>query len=697
MPFRSVRWALLVALLSCLPCLRPLGAEPQTADPQSKRAAVAVCMIMQEGHLTRRPIDDDLSRRCLHRFLTAFDPMKLYFLESDVNEFSALETRLDELVPTGDLAFGFTVCRRFLERADARAEWAAEFAAAPMDFKADGQVILDPDSAHYAKDDTEARARWRDRVRFDVLSMIVDGTPEPEARERIAKRYRNSTREWHKLKDDEIVELYLNALTTGFDPHSSYMSPTTLQDFRIQLELSLEGIGAVLSNEDGTILVKEVVPGGAADQDGRLKPGDKLTAVGQDDAGELVDIAEMRLRDAVKLIRGKAGTRVRLEVVPAKSQKREVYAMTRQKVELRDRAAKGEVVETPGAAGQPAKKIGVIKLPSFYGGGDAPTQPGAPEPVSATEDVRKLLRGFREQQVDAVIFDLRTNGGGLLHEAIGISGLFIDEGPVVQIKDQRGRVGVRSDLEPGVAWSGPLVVLVSRFTASASEIVAGAVQDYARGLVVGDRQTHGKGTVQQILDLEEMLPDASGTGALKITLQQFYRPGGASTQNHGVAADIVLPSWTDHDNFGEAKLEYALEFDRVPAAKFAPARTVTGDALKTLQDRATARLAAESDLQDAERRKRGIHERMARKVFTYNEAILRKDHDETSEEDRKAGLTDPDDDKEPKFGTTAFTRESLRIAADLVEVTANATPREEPPKQNGDGTGNGKDEDRDRR
>ena len=379
-----------------------------------------------------------------------------------------------------------------------------------------------------------------------------------------------ATRDFFQNQTDsaELMEMYLTAMSSSFDPHTTFMSRDTLENFHINMKLKLEGIGAALQIKDGHTIVTKVIPGGAADKMGKLKPEDHIVSVGQDEDGEMVDVIHMKLSDVVKRIRGKAGTVVRLGVVPSGSTETEVYTITRAHIELKDAEARGEVFEEKVGPDGPTLRIGVIDLPSFY-----MDMSGARRHLtnfkSTTRDVQHILDGFKKQGVDAVILDLSRNGGGSLTEAINLTGLFIEEGTVVQVKDSDGRIHRYNDHDRGIAWEGPLVVLTSKFSASASEILAGAVKDYTRGIVVGDQATHGKGTVQSLLDIGSQLHrsfNPPNYGALKITMQQFYRPNGESTQKKGVVADVVLPSLSTHMDIGESDLDYSIDFDEVESA-----------------------------------------------------------------------------------------------------------------------------------
>jgi carboxyl-terminal processing protease len=444
------------------------------------------------------------------------------------------------------------------------------------------------------------------------------------------------------------------------------MSPRTMEEFDIAMRLQLQGIGALLAGEDGKTIVKEVIAGGAADQDKRIKVGDQITGVGEGDNGEIIDVAEMSLNNVVRLIRGAAGTRVKLEVIPAKSEQRMVYVLTRKKVELTERGAKGEIIEVPAAGKNPKMHVGIIKLPSFYGGSGAPH-------TGATADVQKILGDFKQKGVDAVVVDLRNNGGGLLLEAIGLASLFVDEGPIVQVKDFKGTVRQHNDDFPGVAYDGPLVVLINRLSASASEIFAGVIKDYKRGLVVGDSSTFGKGTVAQVLDLSRMVQtDPPGKfGALKITLQAFYRVNGESTQKRGVGADVVLPSATDNEEFSEAKLDHVLELDKIASSKFTSANLVSPETVQKVRAESVERRAKSEEFGKLEKRVDRLRELIARKSITFNEAKLKQLKAERKvlaefdigDDTPKA---DPEEKKAPRrFGEAVYEREVLAITADL--------------------------------
>ncbi len=534
------------------------------------KIAQGTAKMLQAAHLSRHKVDEQMSKRLHKLFIDGWDPWKRYFLQSDIDELAKFETLHGEAIVEGKLDYAYTIFNRYRERLDERMKWAAELADAKFDVTKPDTVPLDPKVTTYAKTEEQSKNRWRAQIKYEYESLLVDGLKEPEARDRLKKRYKNLARYMSQVDKEELVERYLDALTNSYDPHSSYMSPRSYEQFQIDIRSSLEGVGAVLGQDDGITVIKEIVPGGVIARDGRLKVGDKILAVAEGENGEPVDIEGLRITQVVRKIRGKAGTKVKLEIQHPNSATRTSVVLTRDKIILDDRRAKGEVVETAKTPDGKTYKIGIINLPSFYA--DDPRSGG--ELRSATNDVQKILEDFKKQKVDGVVMDLRNNGGGLLHEAIGVTGLFIDQGPVVQVKDFLKRVHVYDDTVSGVAYDGPLVVLVNKLSASASEIYAGAMKDYHRGLIVGDSSTHGKGTVQSPIDLAENMPQLfqQGTyvGTLKVTLQMFYRVDGDSTQMHGVKSDVVLPATTDRELFSEARSDYAMKFDHISPAEYKP-------------------------------------------------------------------------------------------------------------------------------
>ena len=648
------------------------AAELAKGDPRDRMIVATVAKVIDEIHLTGKKIDETISERMHRLFVEQWDPRKLFFLEADIAEFAAAHDKHAKFIADGDMSFPVHVYETYLKRITERSTWAQELAQEKFDFTKETTVTLDAKAARYAKTTEEAKERWRDWIKFEVCSLIVDGVKEDEARTRIQKRYKSLLQTAQRLDKDDLLERYLAALANAFDPHSGYMSSKSLEDFEIAMRLQLQGIGAALGSDDGKTMVKEIIAGGPAADDKRLKVGDQITGVGQGEEGEIVDVVDMNLSRVVQMIRGKAGTKVRLEVIPVNTGQRVTYLLTRRQVSLADKGAKGEIIEIPVAdANAPKLRVGVIATPSFYGGTGG----------GLTRDVAKILTGFKNKGVDAVVMDLRYNGGGLLSEAVGVASLLVDRGPIVQVKDFEGKVQQHNDNFPGVIYDGPLVVLVNRLSASASEIFAGVIQDYKRGLVVGDSSTFGKGTVAQLIDLGQVVKTNVPArdrkfGAIMVTLQAFYRVNGETTQKRGVVPDVILPSVTDRAELSEAKLDYVLDFDPIRPAKFVSADAVGDDLVKQIRESSVERRAKSEDFTKLTKHLARLNEFAARKSLTFTEASLKQYRAERKELAEFAlgepadDKTEPESRKDKKFGTTTYDREVLAIVGDVVRMTA---------------------------
>jgi len=667
--------ASVVALAALAVSPRGVQADPDAPRTPDRQVTLAINTLLKHEHLSRRDLDDEISQRGLVEFLKMLDPWKVYFYQSDVDEFMKHKTELDDQVRRGDLSYGYHIFKRFLERVDERVATAEELLAGKFDFTRDEELITDADEAVYPANPAEAKDRWRKRLKYDLLVLKAEEEEESaeEAVDRLKRRYRNYARRMHQTDEDELMEMYITAMTSSYDPHTTYMSPSTLENFNIQMGLKLEGIGAALQVDDGYTVVNKIIPGGAADKEGSLEHEDRIVSVGQDEDGEMVDVVDMKLSDVVKLIRGPAGTIVRLGVKKPGGTDLKTVKITRAKIELKDSEARGVVLEAGKKPGSGPFKVGVINLPSFYMDMDA-ARDGLTNFKSTSRDVQKILEDFRGKGVDAVVLDLRRNGGGSLTEAIKLTGLFIDRGPVVQVKNSEGRIQHYDDLDSGMAWDGPLVVLTSKLSASASEILAGAIQDYRRGLVVGDATTHGKGTVQSLMDIGSRLfrvPHPPNLGALKITMQQFYRPSGDSTQKRGVLPDIVLPALTSHMDIGESDLDYAIDFDRVPKTAFDDANLVTGEIIRTLTNNSKERIGASEDFSKLLAKIVRYREQKARKRVPLNEQKFmerRKEFDADKEEE-KTLLDEENGDKESKVvDRDYYFEEVLSITADYLRL-----------------------------
>jgi carboxyl-terminal processing protease len=672
--------------------------KPQREDG---RIAKAVTWFLRDEHLSKQPLNEEMSRRAFTTFMKTLDPMKVYFVQADVDEFSAQQNDIaNNLSKKGDVTLAYTIFDRFLKRVDERVALIDDILGKDIDLTVDENIQTDPKTTTYATNDAEIRDKWTKRLKYDLLGKKAeladkdkekadkaakgDSTTQAEStapksdvtpQQRISKRYHSFAKRMHQTNSDELLERYLTALTSAFDPHTSYMSPSTVKNFDINMKLSLEGIGAALEYEleEGTTKISRLIPGGPAEKDGRLKPEDRVVGVAQDLKGEFVDVADMSLNDVVDLIRGKAGTVVRLKVLPAVGGEPKTIDITRASIELKDQEARSEIFEDGRKANGQPFKIGVIDLPSFYMDMNG-ARLGKEDYRSTTRDVQRLLEDFNRKGVDAVILDLRRNGGGSLTEAISLTGLFIDEGPIVQVKDSAGRVQHYDDNDKGVAWAGPLVVLQSKFSASASEIFAGAIQDYGRGLIVGDKTSHGKGTVQSLLDVSKPffggIANAPSYGALKITIQQFYRPNGDSTQNRGVVSDVELPSLTTHLDVGEADLDFALKFDQVPAANYTKANMVDKAVVAQLVQLSASRVHDSADFQKAEKRIARYMEQKDRKTVPLMESKYLAEraelNTEREEEDEFKKLDDPN---RPVVNRDYYFNEAMAVTEDYLKLS----------------------------
>jgi carboxyl-terminal processing protease len=674
-----------------------LGSGEPVPTAQDRLITLLVCQDLAKYHLARPPLDDELSKRLFKRFFKTLDYSKLYFVKEDIEKLSEFETQLHDQLKRGEIDFAYKVYAKFMERAAERVKLVETLLAEPMDFSKVEFMDTDYDKMDYASNEQELRERWRKRIKFDLLvqklgsKAVSDpetkkGPPDKtkvkpeetkpltdaEAKEKILQRYQSLVKRFKQLDSNDLLELYLTDLTTCADPHSSYMSPSTLEDFEIAMRLQLEGIGALLRSENGTTIVAEIIPGGAAAGDGRLKAKDKIIAVAQGD-GKFTDVIDMKLRDVVKLIRGGKGTPVQLKVIPNNKIEPVVFNLTRQNIELKSQEARSEIIEQGKKPDGTPYRIGVIDLPSFYADMSANNRGGA-DLKSATDDMRKLLKDFAAKKVDGVILDLRLNGGGVLNEATALTGLFIDRGPVVQVKGYDGAVKQKNDPDRGIVYGGPLMVLVSRYSASASEILAGALQDYDRALLVGDTATHGKGTVQQVINLGDQVQgqgdEPPKLGALKITIQQFYRVNGDSTQNKGVVSDIVLPSFSEVAATPEKELDYALPFDQVKQVTHEDMKRITEELKSDLRTRSAQRIGKSAEFAKLTKEIDSYKAQKAKKSLPLNEKELKaqfaKDDAESVEE--KLDGEPPDEAKSDspvyKFAKTPANTEVLNIMQD---------------------------------
>lgn len=675
-----------VAILASLPVFVSAWQEDELGktSPQLRNVAEIVSILMERQHMSKHSLDDEISERALRMYLRNLDPLKMYFLQSDIDEFtSRYREVVDDMLPKGDYSAAFAIFERFLQRVDHQVSVANEQIDAEHDFSLEEEMVTDPDAMSYATTQEELDEVWRKRIKYNLLvfgSDDEDDNPEQkDPRERLHNRYRAFANRMKQFDNEDVVEMFISAVTTSFDPHTSYMSRSTYENFMINMSLELDGIGATLqSSDDGLTVIKRIVPGGAADKGGELNVDDKIIAVGQGHDGDMVDILDMKLDDVVNQIRGKPGTVVRLSVMRKGTGEIETISIERERIELTDSEARGVVFDAGEKAGGGTYRIGVIDLPSFYTDMKGRSR-NSPDFKSTTTDVRRILERFTREGVDAVVLDLRRNGGGSLPEAIDCTGLFIDNGPVVQVKESNNRVRVEADTNFGMAWEGPLVVLTSKFSASASEILAGAVQDYQRGLVVGDTSTHGKGTVQTLQNLADLVLNVRNgpptLGALKITIAQFYRPNGDSTQKRGVLSDIVLPSITDHlDDISESELDYALEFDRVSQSRFQPMGLVSAEMVQSLAGRSESRIQQSERFQkEIDMIEKYVDQKKETTVSLNREKFLERRREMDSEEAERDLMEDQANYTNQDIKRDFYMDEVLNITVDYLQ-SLSSTP-----------------------
>ncbi len=526
-----------------------------------RQAAVEVAESLRYGHYADIALDDDWSRLAFQRYLDVLDGQRAFLLEGDVEDFRHLETRIDDMIFDGDLVPAYELYQRYHDRAESRFEWLLERIDHGLDYTYDSDLRLELDrrEAPWAGSEEELDELWQKRLKNAALTLDISGQDSEQVENNLRQRYEGQLSRLRQTNGEDVFGLFMAAVTSSIDPHTEYLSPRQGESFDIQMRLSLEGIGAMLQSDGEYVKVTSLVPGGPADRAGVLEPADRIIGVGQEGEDDIVNVVGMRLDEVVDLIRGPKGTVVRLEVVPAEvvdmTRSHEVE-ITRDTVDLEEQAAKGEIIEINQEDG--TKRIGVIRIPTFYVDFDA-WQSGQEEFRSTTRDVAREVERLKAEGIDGIMLDLRNNGGGALQEANSLIGLFIDRGPTVQVRDARGRISLYGDTETGTLYDGPLAVLVNRLSASASEIFAGAIQDYGRGLVLGNA-TFGKGTVQTLLDLSH--------GQIKLTRAKFYRISGNSTQHRGVEPDILFPDLVDPERIGESSLDNALEWDTVQAVQY---------------------------------------------------------------------------------------------------------------------------------
>jgi carboxyl-terminal processing protease len=620
--FPSTALAIFIGL-SVLPLSAPTFAANSWDNLQPDReeviASLNVVELLKRHHYSKPPLDDKRSVIIYEAYLKLLDPSRSYFLASDITEFDKWKTQFDDFLKSGDLNAGFTIYKRYLDRVKARLDFAiAELdkGVDKFDFTSKETLLIDRKDSPWAKSDAELDDLWRKRVKDEVLRLKIAGKENKAIQELLTKRYKNQEARLAQTRSEDVFQAYINTFAMSYDPHTNYLSPDSAENFDINMSLSLEGIGAVLQSDNDNVKIVRLVPAGPAAKTKQVAPSDKIIGVAQGDK-EMVDVIGWRLDEVVKLIRGAKGSIVRLEIIPATNAPNDntskIVAITREAVKLEEQAAKKSVLNLKQDGHD--YKLGVIEIPAFYLDFKA-YRAGDPEYKSTTRDVKKLLTELMAEKVDGVVIDLRNNGGGSLQEATELTSLFIDKGPTVLVRNADGKVDVLEDEDTGAFYKGPMALLVNRLSASASEIFAGALQDYHRALIIGG-QTFGKGTVQTIQPLNH--------GELKLTLAKFYRVSGQSTQHQGVLPDIAYPSIIDTKEIGESALPEAMAYDTIkPAIK--PVVDPFKPFLAQLKARHDARSSKDAEFVFIENRLDLAQKLMEEKTVSLNETERRAQH-----------------------------------------------------------------------
>ncbi len=645
--------------------------------------AALVTQFMQKSHYLHISVNDELSSKMLDKYLESLDGNRMYLLASDIEYFEAYRDQLDDLVKGKPLDPVYEMFKVYQTRVRDRLDFALTQLETEPDYTVDEDYLFDRSDAPWAATEEELNEIWRKRVKSDALRLVLaekEWEGEGGIRELLTKRYKRFLKRVEQVKSDDVFETFMQAFAHTLDPHSSYLSPRNSEEYRIQMSLSYFGIGASLQSEDDYVQIINIIPGGPAAIDGKLKPNDRITGVAQGEDGKIVDVVGWRLDDVVDLIRGPANSVVRLQIIPAGALPGAGFkeiALTRDQVKLEERAAKSEIVTVPRDGRE--WNIGVIEVPSFYRDYRALSK-GDKNFTSTTRDVKRLIEELEETGIDGLVIDLRNNGGGHLTEATALSGLFIDNGPVVQLRASNGRISRLDDPDPvsRVSYNGPLTVLVNRFSASASEIFAAAIQDYERGVVVG-QQTFGKGTVQNLYALDNYLnPEGDkGHGQLTLTIGKYYRVTGETTQNLGVSPDISLPSSIDATLVGESVRDSALPPDKITTTRF-KAGSPLDQTIQTLTASYSDRAAADPNFQYLVKGIQEVEEARAKKTLSLSlETRLREREEESDralarENERRVALgleplvslEELDSEELPDI----LLQEAANIATDMAEI-----------------------------
>lgn len=657
-------WILLAFTLAAL---NTTQAAPQLMPlQQQSQAAHLSAEVLTKYHYKHLPLDDILSSKIFDNYLKDLDGEKVFFLQADIDQFADARTKLDDAILNEDLSIPFAIYNLYQQRITERFTYARSLLTKGFDFENKESYQYSRNNAPWPKSEGEMNDLWRKRVKNDWLRLKLAGKDYKGIVDTLGKRYDNSLNSISKVKSDDVFQIFMNAYAMAIDPHTNYLGKRASDEFDISMRLSLVGIGAVLQNKDECTTIRELVGGGPAALSGKLKVGDCIVGVGQGENSPTTDVMGWRIDDTVALIRGAEDSVVRLDVLPAEAGpdgKHKLISLVRKKISLDKQAAKRSIIEVKD--GSTTRHIGVITLPGFYQD-FAARRNGAKDFKSATRDVSRLLEELKKDKVDSVLMDLRNNGGGSLDEAVELTNLFIGKGPVVQQRDSEGEVTVANGSNTGLAWNGPLGVLINRASASASEIFAAAIQDYGRGVVIGE-PSFGKGTVQTVVDLDQLAKNEKPKfGELTMTIAQFFRINGGTTQLHGVTPDISLPTMTDAEDFGESSYDNALPWTQIKAADYTPTGNLTG-VVPILIANHDARISKDKDFQYLQEDITEFNTQRKKNLISLNETDRHKEREaqEARVKLRKKGRgTDKGanaTDKEPvEAESTAFQDDGLQ-------------------------------------
>lgn len=664
---------LIFLLLLCTE-VRSMAVEIDTTQIKSKpvfgKEARVISYLLDNNHYRKIRFNDSLSSVVFDAFFKELDNNRFYFLASDIQSFQKYRLALDDMTRAENVAPAFEIYKIFQDRYRARLkDVVSNLVGQKFDYSTDEYYETDRDKTDWAKSEDELNDVWRKIVKSQALSLKLSGKKQEEISDILKKRYERLEKSFEQLNSEDVFSIYMNCITEAYDPHTNYLSPKVSELFKQSMTLSLEGIGAKLQTDNDYTKVVEIIPGGPAEKSNQLHPNDLITGVAQGNA-EMVDVIGWRIDEVVKLIKGPKGSPVRLQVLPVQTGVNGpsiILSFIREKIRLEDQAAKKKTINY--TSNGKNLKLGVISLPSFYMDFEAYSK-GDSNYRSTTRDVKKLIKDLQTEGIDGIVMDLRNNGGGSLTEAIDLTGLFIKEGPVVQVRNSVNRVEIGLDDDKRIAYSGPLVVLTNRFSASASEIFAGAIQDYHRGVIAGE-STYGKGTVQTVIDLDRFIKDGDKVGELKLTFQKFYRVTGSSTQHKGVTPDILLPSALKPEQFGESASPSALPWDIIKKTDFEKTPDITDKLVVGLTKNYQDRLKFDATLKSYAGEVDDIKRNLSETKISLNE-IKRKQEMEDAEKKKADNLSTKISTKEGLSTDDLsklkdeYLREGLLILADLV-------------------------------